>query len=52
MIHAPDDTDSIIARLASRREFFNSLSQEQTWHTLARPGSPRYARLSRPMDII
>ncbi len=30
MLHAPDTTDSIIARLASRLEFFNSLSQKQT----------------------
>jgi hypothetical protein len=28
MIHAPDNTDSIIARLASRLEFFNSLDLE------------------------
>ncbi len=28
MIHAPDDTDSIIARLAPRLEFFNSLGYE------------------------
>ncbi len=30
MIHAPDNTDSIIAHLASRLEFFNSLSHNRT----------------------
>ncbi len=30
MIHVPDVTDSIVARLASRLEFFNSLSQNRT----------------------
>ena len=30
MIHASDNTDSIITRPASRPEFFNSLSHKQT----------------------
>jgi hypothetical protein len=30
MIHLPDNADSIIARLASRLEFFNSHSQKGT----------------------
>jgi hypothetical protein len=29
MIHAPDNTDSIIARLSSLLEFFNSLSHKR-----------------------
>ena len=31
MIHAPDNIDSIVARLTSRLEFFNSLGYKQTW---------------------
>ena len=30
MIHAPDDIDSTIAHLASRLEFFNSLSHKRS----------------------
>jgi hypothetical protein len=30
MIHAPDNTDSIIARLASRLEFFNNHGYTRT----------------------
>ena len=31
MIHGPDNTDSIIARMTSRLEFFNSLGYEATF---------------------
>ena len=34
MIHVSDNTNSIIARLASRLEFFNSLGYKRTWTSI------------------
>ena len=56
MIHPPDNADSIIAHLASRLEFFNSLSQDQTLPPVYRSGllgyhRPQFLGVIRGMSI-
>jgi hypothetical protein len=44
MIHGPDNTDSIIARMTSRLEFFNSLGYQRS--SMVLPFHARFVAVS------